>query len=459
MHTGNTAQTSRRPRKKILIAVVGVAILIVITGLTLLSVWLATRKDALDLIGIPVIEIDESRTSVVDKTDDYLGHPDLVLTQEGKLIAAYPAGHGKGEILIKESDDLGETWSARRSDLPRSFADSQEPPTLYALDFNDGSQKLLLVSGCPSWNDDDEYYADGFNFSLSSDGGKTWSEFTNAYGAEWASSMPKQGDASYIGVDDASLPNFDTDGSVLPYDVIVAMSSLTRLKDENGNYLDKWMGTFHDYDFFNYTSILSFDENGTPIWSAPRKFLYDQRETELASNLCELEIFRTSDDDLILLGRSNSRTCNAMISVSSDEGKTWSKLKELPYSLTGDRHKAEYDAVSGKMIVSFRLYLPSIKPHALSAQNGLGGYWVAWVGEPSDLVDYALDANKDKSSALGDAMLVLGKTNDGASDCGYSGTVCKDGTFVLASYGKFRPGVSEPYIMQVKFKLADVMPS
>ena len=410
-------------RKTLAVAAISAAILLVIVGLTLLTVWLATRKDALDYVGdIRVVELDEKYTSVIDKTDSYLGHPDFVVNDEGKLIVAYPAGHGKGAIIMKESSDFGDTWSERISDLPQSFEKSQETPTLYNL-----GGRLLLVSGCPSWAADDEYYADGFNYALSADGGKTWSQFENAYGIEWADAQPDKGDPAYDGVPEELLPNFDENGKVLPYDVIVAMSSLTQLRDEDGNLIDKWMGTFHDYDFYNYVSYLTFDEEGN-----------------------------ADDDTLILIGRGNSRTTNSLICVSTDEGETWSELKELPLCLTGDRHKAEYDLATGKVLISFRLCLPGMKSSAFSTQNLLGGYWVGWVGDPQELIDYAT-GDADKSAAFGDALIVLGATNDGGTDCGYSGTACKDGTFVLSSYGKFADGAANPFIMQAKFNLADVL--
>lgn len=443
---------------------VAAALTVFIIVVILLSVYAGTRQTALDRVDLQYFYVADEYLSVVDRTDSYLGHPDLVKTSASSdseaLLVAYPAGHGKGEIIMKESSDGGNTWSERRTDLPESFADSQETPTLYRLDFTDGTSKILLVSGCPSWSADDEYEADGFNYSLSSDEGKTWTEFSNAYGIEWAESMPDKGDPAYDGIPEEELPNFDENGKVLPYDVIVAMSSLTQLKDDGGNYIDAWMGTFHDYGFYNYTSILTFDDNGEPNWSEPRKFLHDRRDTESAANLCELEIYRAPDDTLILLGRSNSRTMNSMISVSTDEGATWSELKELPYCLTGDRHKAEYDAATGNLIVSFRLYLPGLKPNALSVQKNLGGYWVAWVGTPEALIEYAENSAFDKTSRLGSGMLVIAETNDGASDCGYSGTVClDDGTFVLTSYGKFSSDADEPYILQAKFRLSDVIPT
>lgn len=441
-------------KRRIIIVIAAIAAVAVVTGAVLLGIWLGTRADVLALTGMQTYYPPSESYVTVDRGFDYyLGHPDLVYFK-GKLITAYPLGHGKGQIAMKTSSDLGKTWNPiDETELPESFKYSQETPTLYKLEFTDGTEKVLLVSGCPSWSDDDEYYANGFNFSLSDDG-VNYTEFQNAYGVEWANSMPDRGDPLYDSYPEDELPNFDESGKVLPYDVIVAMSSLTRLRDENGNYIDKWMGTFHDYDFYNYVSYLTFDDNGLPKWSAPKKFLSAQREVEATADLCELEVYRAPEGELILLGRSNSRTMNSLISVSYDEGRTWSALKELPYCLTGDRHKAEYDPISGKMLVSFRLYLPKVKPHALSRYTETGGYWVAWCGTPSDLLDYATDPTKDKSAPFGDKLLVLGKTNDGLSDCGYAGLQIIDGTAVSVSYGKFDSNAKYPYIIAVSIDMS-----
>lgn len=442
-------------RKKLTILISAIVAAVLIAAIVLTTVYFCTQNEALDFVEIPVKYLDAKYQSVVDKTDGYLGHPDVVLADDGTLYCAYPAGHGKGDIIMQKSTDYGDSWSNVSEDLPDSWEKSQETPTLYNLQFTDGSSKLLLVSGCPSWDPDDEYYADGFNCSVSSDDGKTWSEFTNFYGTEWANSQPAK--SADTDVDDPLSPNYGEDGKVLPYDVIVAMSSLTRLK-ENGKYVDKWKGTFHDYDFYNYTSVLTFDEDGNPQWSQPKKFLHEQRDVESKANICEIEIVRAAapnDDKLILIGRGNSRATNSLISVSSDEGETWSEFRELPYALTGDRHKAEYDATTGKLIISFRLVVPGVKRNAFDKTNFTGGYWVAWVGTFDDLLSYA--ESGEKTDKLGEALIVLGTTNDGKADCGYSGTICKDSTFVLTSYGKFSKDAKNPYIMQVKFSLSDVL--
>src|SRR5699024_7650925 len=120
---------------------------------------------------------------------------------------------------------------------------------------------------------------------------------------------------------------------------IVAMSSLTQLK-ENGKFVDKWMGLFHDADFYNYKTILTFDENGNMQWSEPVKYFSAYREIEQQYCMCEVEVIRSEQglgDELCLITRSNSHTMNSLVSFSQDEGNTWSEPKELPAALNGER--------------------------------------------------------------------------------------------------------------------------
>lgn len=47
---------------------------------------------------------------------------------------------------------------------------------------------------------------------------------------------------------------------------IVAMASLIQLKDKNGNNIQKWMGVYHDVNYVNYKTYLTFDESGNEQW-------------------------------------------------------------------------------------------------------------------------------------------------------------------------------------------------
>lgn len=71
---------------------------------------------------IPTIELNDrvEIQTIVDQEDGvYLGHPTTVLLEDGNtILIVYPKGHGKGEIILKRSEDGGQTWSNR---LPVPF--------------------------------------------------------------------------------------------------------------------------------------------------------------------------------------------------------------------------------------------------------------------------------------------------------------------------------------------------
>ena len=101
----------------------------------------------------------------------YLGQPDMVQTKTGRLITAYPTGHGHGPIIMQISDDEGETWTEKK-DIPASFATCQETPTLYTLDMGNGKERIMLISACPNW----DLQRGGWDTAYSDDDGETWTE-------------------------------------------------------------------------------------------------------------------------------------------------------------------------------------------------------------------------------------------------------------------------------------------
>lgn len=359
---------------------------------------------------------------VVDKQADYLAHPDSVVCQGDRILTLYPEGHGKGAIRSKLSLDGGRTHTQRIESQPTSWQNSRETPTVYRLAFVDDAKpdKLIVISANPKWPG--ERTTGGFQCSLSEDEGKSWTEFSLFY--------PK-GEA----------------GGVVP---IVAMSSLTRLK-ENGEFVDRWMGLFHDSRFYNYKTILSFDETGTMQWSEPERYFSEYRQVEKYSKMCEVEVIRSDQgqgDELCLISRSNSKKINSLISFSQDEGKSWSEPKEVPAALNGERHKAEYTA-DGRLFITFR----SIErdPEGLRALKGqypskrfYSEGLIAWVGSYADL----------KTGSEGQYRVKLAHTylpgqtavqRSANADTGYCGNVrLPDGTMVVTAYGCFSP--AETYI-------------
>ena len=354
---------------------------------------------------------------VIDDSRDYMAHPDSVLLKDGSILTVYPAGHGKGAVLNKVSTDGGITWSGTIENTPKSWESSLETPTIYRLEFSDGREdKLILISANPKWPGMDT--PGGFECSVSDDEGKTWSEFQRFY-------------------------SLNDENSVVP---IVAMSSLTRLK-ENGEFVDKWMGLFHDADFYNYKTILTFDENGNMQWSVPEKYFAAHREIEKKTQMCEVEVIRSDmgkGDELCLITRSQSKNVNTLISFSQDEGKTWSEPKEAPAALNGERHKAEYTP-DGRLVITFRSIErgEKAKDNAKNRTDKSRGWisegLVAWVGTYEDL----------KSGNEGQYRIKLAHIYDEGqtepeyyanADTGYCGNVVlPDGTVMICSYGKFSP--------------------
>ena len=354
----------------------------------------------------------------VDKSKDYMAHPDSVLLKNGNILTLYPAGHGKGAVCNKISTDGGKTWDCEIGNTPGSWVNSLETPTVYRLEFSDENtpDKLIMISANPKWPNTPT--PGGFECSVSSDEGKTWTEFKRFYSK-------------------------NDENTVIP---IVAMASLTRIK-ENGHFVDKWMGFFHDSDFYNYKSILTFDKNGNPNWSVPEKYFSEYRDLEKSSNMCEVEVIRSDmgkGDELCLISRSNSKKINSMISFSSDEGKTWSKPTEAPAALNGERHKADYSP-DGRLYITFRSIErgKKAKAHAKSLKDKQHGWisegLVAWVGTFDDL----------KNGTEGQYRIKLAHIYEDSqtrpeyyaeADTGYCGNVVlPDGTFVTCGYGKFSP--------------------
>jgi hypothetical protein len=73
--------------------------------------------------------------------------------------------------------------------------------------------------------------------------------------------------------------------------------------------------------------------------------------------------------------RENRRVRNSFVIFSEDEGASWSAPRELPASLTGDRHTAKY-LKDGRLFVSFR---------DMAHESPTRGDWVAWIGSFDDL--------------------------------------------------------------------------
>ncbi|MFA9414438.1 glycoside hydrolase domain-containing protein, partial [Streptococcus sp. E29BA] len=385
---------------------------------------------------IPTYKMPEANLSDVEKAPNtprqYLAHPDMLMLDDNQtLLTAFVVGHGRGPVVMKVSHDGGETWT-EKTDIPASWANSWETPTLYKLNFKDGSQKLIMIAGRPNWHGNT---SGGWDTSISTDNGQTWSEYKQF--------QPTKADGSQ---------NFS----------IVAMSSLTQLKDEAGNFIDKWMGLYIDASFVNYKTYLTFDEQGNEQWSAPEKLIPEHRDIEAATQLAEVGVFRSPDGKrLVALGRSQSHQHKSTMFYSDDEGQTWTRPEFMQGALQGERHKIAYDPISGRLLVTFReITLDYNKNGKIEPGDWRAGEWVAWVGTYEDI----MNQNEGQYRIL---IAEDWAQNHFSGDTGYAGLVVQpDGTFIMNSYGHFDREFSEKwkggvttdlsYIKQAKFKLGQI---
>jgi hypothetical protein len=342
--------------------------------------------------GLPLVDLaaETARQVVVDREPgQYLGHPTTVLLEDGKtILCVYPKGHGKGAIVYKKSEDGGRSWSGRLP-TPASWATSLETPTIHRTVDRDGRKRLLLFSGLYP-----------IRLSVSEDDGKSWSELR----------------------------------PIGPHGGIVAMASLVALRD--GTHL----AMFHDDGrFFReggkadgvFRLYQVWSEDGGLTWGEPR-LVFQSGDV----HLCEPGLVRSPDGNrLAALLRENRRVKNAHVIFSDDEGATWTAPRELPASLTGDRHVLRY-APDGRLFATFR---------DTAAGSPTRGDWVAWVGGWEDIVE----------GRPGQYRVRL-MDNHHRDDCAYPGLeLLPDGTFVTTTYGHWTPG-EPPYVVSVRFTLAEL---
>ncbi len=353
--------------------------------------------------------------TTVDEGSGYLGHPDSVLLKNGDILTFYPEGHGKGRVLSKRSTDGGRTYldGDGVKNPPDSWKLSKETPTVYRLSFceHDWNDKLILICGNPKWWDE-KTSTGGFNCSVSDDEGENFSEFELFF-----------------------------KGEIYP---IVAMSSLTQLK-KDGKFIDKWMGLFHDKNFVNYKTFLTFDGNGKVHWTTPVPYFSAYREIEKKSQMCEVECVRSdggNGNELMLITRSNSKRMNSLLSFSTDEGETWSQPVFAPSAINGERHKADY-LPDGRLFITFRSIERDRRKNFKYSEKKLRGWysegWIAWVGSYDDI----------KNGREGDYRIKVAHTYlpnqtepsvTANADTAYCGNaVLPDGTVVTSSYGIFSP--------------------
>ncbi|MFP6904834.1 MAG: sialidase family protein [Verrucomicrobiota bacterium] len=293
------------------------------------------RRDVSRGYTLPIVDLDgqADRQLIIDREEgQYLGHPNTVMLEDQKTIfIAYPKGHGRGALILKQSLDAGRTWSARLP-TPENWASSREVPTLHRVVDARGKKRIIMFSGLYPCR-----------MAISEDDGASWS-----------------------GIE----PIGDWGG-------IVCMGDLIGLK-KAGHY----MAMFHDDGrFFKgkgsrngvFKVFTVFSEDGGVTWGEPKEII-----SRGDVHLCEPGFIRSPDGKTIaVLFRENARRRNSFVIFSHDEAKTWTAPRELPGALTGDRHQLMYTP-DGRILASFR-----DRTH----ESPTWGDWVGWVGAWEDIVE------------------------------------------------------------------------
>ena len=355
---------------------------------------------------IPYIDLanETNRQVIVDKEKgQYLGHPTTTLLSDGKtVLCVYPKGHGRGPIVYKRSDDAGKTWSTRLQ-TPTSWASSKEVPTLFQVTDKAGNHRIIMFSGLYP-----------IRMAISNDEGKKWSELK----------------------------------PIGKFGGIVAMGTMISVKGKPGNY----RALFHDDGRFisdkskkktpvEFTLYSSNSMDGGMTWEKPER-IYSSTKI----HLCEPGSIRSPDGKQIaVLLRENSRRKNSYVIFSDNEGATWTEPRELPITLTGDRHTAKY-LPDGRLFISFRCRT------AIGSKLGVNnspipyeGDWVAWIGKYQDI----LDGNPGQ-------YVIRIADNKKGWDTTYPGVeILKDGTILTTTYGHWQEG-EQPYIISVRLKANEI---
>ena len=354
---------------------------------TLCSTLLAAEEGP----DLPILDISsETRRHVMiaaGTETTYQGHPTTLLMPDGRTIfAVWCINHGGSAGPMARSVDGGLSWSRIDDRLPSGFATHQNCPSIYRLVDPAGKERLWVWSAALG-----KRGGPGMPSIMSEDAGRSWKE------------MPPLG-----------------------FPCVMTFSSLVRLKD--GRYL----GLYHAGPGGRDRVLQTFSADGGFTWTEPRVVA-----SVAGKNPCEPFVFRAPDGkELCCLLRENTHKGRSLMMFSGDEGQTWSKPRDTPWGLSGDRHIG-VQAPDGRWFFAFRDQAP---------KSPTRGHFVAWVGTYDDI----------KKGQPGQYRVKLLHSNAGG-DCGYPGVeLLADGNLVVTTYIKYRPGAEKHSVVSLRCRLDEL---
>lgn len=336
---------------------------------------------------MPWVDISgqKERQIVIAKgTEDlYNGHPTTVLLNDNKTIyCVWTRNHGGPTAFLAKSEDAGLNWQLLP--IPKDWEQTANCPSIYRLKDKQGKERLFVFTASPDMGQ-----------TYSEDNGRSWSPVKS-----------------------------------LKKPCVMAFCSIVELKDKN------LLGLYHrgknDEDRPPLTLWQSISEDGGITWK--ESVQVGQIDGRYPCEPCVLR--SPNQSELVCIARDNSRKGNSLMMFSNDEGKTWTKLKETPWGLTGDRHIIKY-LPDGRLIAVFR---------DMAINSPTRGHFVAWVGTYNDLLN----------GSSGQYRIKLLHSYAGW-DCGYPGLeILPDGTIMAITYIKYKPGKEKQSIVGVRFKIEEI---
>lgn len=372
-----------------------------------------TPPGVLTRIALPVVDISgqtERHVFVAKGTEtEWNGHPSTVLMPDGRTIFCVWQGrrdgtrkHGAPVGYMKRSDDGGLTW-INYLDLPANWLKiARGAPLIHRLVDAEGKARLFVFCR-------DEGRTT-FLQAVSEDEGATWSEMRPIGLAEPAS------------------------GPITGWTAPISVLETRGMGGAKKHLM--WYERSRDGGPRPGVIWQSASCDGGLTWGESKPVVEKAGASEPA-------VVRSPDGgQMLLLIREQNREMNSLFAVSDDEGETWSKPRQLPLALTGDRHLARY-APDGRLVIVFRPVPPG-ESKTLSAFPD--DYCTAWVGRYEDIVE----------GREGEMLVRIVRSCRGA-DHTYPGLeLLPDGTFVATTYVQYRPGEELQSIVSIRFRLDEL---
>ncbi len=321
----------------------------------------------------------------------YQGHATTLLMPDGKtMFCVWCLGHGGACGPMKRSDDGGLTWSDLLP-VPDNWRQTRNCPAIYRLVDPAGAARLLVFAG--------QGPGGRMHQSHSDDEGRTWTPM------------------ACTGL--TTVMPFCT---IAPVDGGARLLGMTNIR-RPGETVEKRSNVVAQ----------SFSTDGGLTWTRPWEVVLDMP----GAVPCEPWLIRSPDGrQLLCILRENNRGYNSWMMTSDDEGRTWSKARQVPAALSGDRHASRYTA-DGRLFIAFR---------DTAQQSPTRNHFVAWVGTYDDIV----------SGREGQYRVKLLHSHAG-SDCGYAAVErLEDDTIIATTYVKYRPGPEKHSVVSVRLKLEEL---